>query len=1429
LLVAGLCLLTAPARAATNDLTSALQRGLFEEEANQNLGAAIQAYQTVANQFDKDRKLAATAIFRLGECYRKQGNTNDAAAQYERILREFSDQPTLVTLSRQSLAGLGSASAAPGTPILSDAARQEQKRLLEQEIKLVEKQLESQQKQVQAGVLTPDALLVTQRDLLKVKRQLAALDAGLPVSITATETLAPPTSTEAEEVKRIQAMIKDSPDLINAKDSSGTEKTPLSRAAGQGQLVVGQFLLANGADVDAKDRSGETPLHDAARGGHKAMLELLLSHKADVQASGDNWQTPLHLAARNGFRSVVEVLLAHRADVNAKMRSGSTPLLMAVANGFRSVAELLLAHGADANASTSDVRSATQTKFTGTALHVAATRGDQALVELLLANKADVTATNDSGNTPLHLAAESENLAIASALMSHGADANAKNPDKGLQGWTPLHCAVNFNQKEMVALLLKNKADPNARIETSYYEGGGGYTPLLMATIRVFPDIVDLLLASNADPNLGNDTRAPILNVMNNENPVARQQMLKSLLQHGAALEARDSDGHTPLLLAAWRADKDAMALLLANKADVNAQNKTGLSPLHALVIASQNQDVKPLAELLLAAGADVNARNVDGVTPLHLAVEKGKQDLVDLLLANKADPNARNKAGQTPLDLAEHKGPSPGVPLNYQWRAPGQPGNYTVAPPGVGTLIINSSSLQLAPSAAPSSPASMADLLRQHGASDDLPRPDCIELRRPSVKYSSIVFTKGTNIWNQFSLLELIAVHYSFLAGSPAGESRQNGQRDIARGLSFPDFARLRIRRPSADLKSWEEKTVDLITALKSTNCAADVHLAWGDVIEIPESDHPLDQSWPGFPMADFATLKTCLTRQVEIVIKGQGTNITLAPDTRFVQATLFPMSPLSRVNKAACWIKPVLRDSGLLLASSDLSRVKVTRRDPATGQKREWVVDCSEASPAPDLWLRDGDKIEVPDKTNSASAEEATSAPPSAPGIALPPPAPAAQVPRSGSRTIPSRVLRVPPSETPPAVEEEHLNIGGVLYSPKPDDPELLKAAYHKDRSAKTRKAESWEQRAGADLKGRACSAVWTGTDMIVFGGEGIGTSFDDGARYCFAEDTWALLPKKGGPSSRTGHNAVWTGKEMIIWGGFGGVGGKDTNRNDGARYNSSSDTWKPVTTKNAPAARFDFPAVWTGREMLVWGGFTDSHSRYQGAHADAHLNTGGRYDPSSDSWKTITTKGAPSKRCWHTMVWTGKEMIIWGGGNTTKALNDGGCYSLARDSWKPVSTEGAPSPRVGHVAVWTGKEMIVWGGTTRETDAQSVYFENGARYNPDADTWKPISTIGAPKGRVSTFAVWTGTEMVVWGGVNDAQAGGVGDSNRYVGTGARYNPATDTWTEMTATGAPSPRLTSGVWTGEGLLTFGGYNGTHLNDTWFYSPQRTLYPYAK
>ena len=100
LLLAGVIASTRLASAAEPAGGGFLQKGLYEEEANHDLKAAIEAYQAVVTQFDAQRPATATAIFRLGECYRKQGKTNEAAAFYQRILRDFADQTELARLSR---------------------------------------------------------------------------------------------------------------------------------------------------------------------------------------------------------------------------------------------------------------------------------------------------------------------------------------------------------------------------------------------------------------------------------------------------------------------------------------------------------------------------------------------------------------------------------------------------------------------------------------------------------------------------------------------------------------------------------------------------------------------------------------------------------------------------------------------------------------------------------------------------------------------------------------------------------------------------------------------------------------------------------------------------------------------------------------------------------------------------------------------------------------------------------------------------------------------------------------------------------------------------------------------------------------------------------------------------------------------------------
>src|SRR5439155_19361666 len=86
----------------------------------------------------------------------------------------------------------------------------------------------------------------------------------------------------------------------------------------------------------------------------------------------------------------------------------------------------------------------------------------------------------------------------------------------------------------------------------------------------------------------------------------------------------------------------------------------------------------------------------------------------------------------------------------------------------------------------------------------------------------------------------------------------------------------------------------------------------------------------------------------------------------------------------------------------------------------------------------------------------------------------------------------------------------------------------------------------------------------------------------------------------------------------------------------------------------------------------------------------------NPITDTWTAISTTNAPAARSSHTAVWTGSEMIIWGGGGNTGWLNTGGRYSPATNSWTATSTANAPAARNSHTAVWTGGQMIVWCGS-------------------------------------------------------------------------------------------------------------------------------------
>src|SRR6185503_11773690 len=128
------------------------------------------------------------------------------------------------------------------------------------------------------------------------------------------------------------------------------------------------------------------------------------------------------------------------------------------------------------------------------------------------------------------------------------------------------------------------------------------------------------------------------------------------------------------------------------------------------------------------------------------------------------------------------------------------------------------------------------------------------------------------------------------------------------------------------------------------------------------------------------------------------------------------------------------------------------------------------------------------------------------------------------------------------------------------------------------------------------------------------------------------------------------------------------------------------------------------------IIWGGSLILSSGFS-------TNTGARYDPRSNTWTPVTTVGAPSARGWHSAVWTGREMIVWGGaayaGGPNTLFSNGGRYDPATDTWSPLSATGVPSARYMHSAIWTGDRMLVWGGLG------SLGMTNtGAAYSPNLD---------------------------------------------------------------------------------------------------------------
>jgi ankyrin repeat protein len=898
ILLIGACL---PVTAA-NDIAKPVQFGLFEEEANHDLTAAIKAYQVAIGQFDSQRQLAATAIFRVGECYRKLGKINEAAPYYERIVREFGDQTNLVALSRQYVpTGAGATKTGTIFPSISEE--------------------------------------------------------------------------EAKELQRVQALVKNSPDTIQEAEGGFT---PLQKAAQAGQLVVAEFLLANGANVNSsggKDNETPrgndtgTPLYLAASSGNKAMVELLLRYHADIERANSSGETPLHIAAKNGYRLVVDTLLARGAKVNAGTQSGWTPLSVAAAENQNQVAEALLAHGATIDQKTTAhyalmkskegvVHKIAEFEPNSTPLHLAARVGAEELVELLCAKGANVNSKDATDGTPLLLAVQSRSVKTVQILLSHGAGVNAVGKD----GRSPLGAAVSEQETEIVELLLDHQADPNL----------GSGPPLVHGMPPYVSDIkiVSALLSHGANPNVKNDR----MTLLQEGASAGNRAAVELLLKFKADVDAVGY-GASPLAIAVTRRDPEMVEMLLANHANPNA----GERPPLALALSDNDQMAdERIVSSLLKHGANPNViiDQYGGETALQHAASNGDKATVDNLLEFKADIDGQNKEGKTALDLLEDMNQrSAGRPQNPIERIPGPPGNvpslnytvnYTVSytdPNSSGAPPKASNSSEAKPAErSPARITELIELLKKRGAKENVYRRMFISAILPGTKGIRHIFYRGTNSLNRYSLTEFVAEMFSDYSVLQGGNWP----------IPFPDFSSLQINRLDPTSGKSKEIRVDLESAILSNNPSEVVWLEWGDAIEIPMVDHKTDQRWDGPTLQFNHALHLRLARMVKLSVKGETQRFLITPFGVSPANESDPQIPHSgpyySISTSDFRLWNLLRSSKMLRASSDLSRVKVARIDQENKDRKEYVFnEEGTLDPRNDLWLRDGDEIFVPEKPST------------------------------------------------------------------------------------------------------------------------------------------------------------------------------------------------------------------------------------------------------------------------------------------------------------------------------------------------------------------------------------------------------------------------------------------------------------------------------
>lgn len=503
-------------------------------------------------------------------------------------------------------------------------------------------------------------------------------------------------------------------------------------AAQNNHLNVVEYLFKHYFEnIDEADEDRWTSLHIAITNGCFEVAEWLIRNGASVNASNKNGFTPLHLAAQNGYVDIATLLIIKEADLNAREEKNFSPLMIAAFEGHTSMVNLLCVKGAkidvtdvddcheeatdeeddvdendgcnaevtkeeedDENEDDNNMKGCSAVYWAAQNCHletvmtlrqnganidygnvhpllIAAYTGRVDIFKFLFENTTHTNIRADSNYSLLHIATQNNHIEIIKFLISKNVDVN----EKADENVTSMHIAAENGLTEIVKCLIENEADKDASDENNN-------TPIFLAAKHDHYDVVALLLnEANVNVLTNDEHESPLhmaaqngnekmITILLEKRALVNQKTKKGytpfhlaalhndhcnivriLHRKGANLNEKSEAGHSPFYLAAHNGNLDIVKFFISKKVDINEPDCENVRPLHGAALNGHSQVI----ELIIKnENVDVNTKTFENVTPLHLACKGGHLEVVKLLLENEADVDARTCQNKTPLEFVD-------------------------------------------------------------------------------------------------------------------------------------------------------------------------------------------------------------------------------------------------------------------------------------------------------------------------------------------------------------------------------------------------------------------------------------------------------------------------------------------------------------------------------------------------------------------------------------------------------------------------------------------------------------------------------------------------------------------------------------------------------------------------------------------------------